>query len=298
MAAVQTAKIAIGQVNEHMPRVFGQGVIHMSQMDMLVKADVPLPEISDARRTPSEIDERIGRILSDNLIEDGATLQLGIGRIPHAVLSGLKNRRDLGIHSEMVSDTIIRLFISGQCTNARKTIQPGKIVGSFAYGSRKLYDFMHNNQAIWLGEASYVARISIIDQNPKVTSINTCLELDITGQVCSDSLGLSMYTGVGGQIDFMRAAALCHDGQGKAIIAMQSLAPHGESKIVPFLKTGAGVVTTRAHVHYIVTEYGIANLFGKTLRQRAYELIRIAHPKYRESLEKAAFERLRIMPSP
>jgi acyl-CoA hydrolase len=296
LAAVQTAKYVIGQVNNCAPRTFGDGLIHVSQLDAVVSADVPLPEMDKAKRQPSAIEEKIGKVLADNLIDDGATLQLGIGRIPHAVLQKLKHRRDLGIHSEMISDAIVRLFTTGQCTNAHKTVQQGKIVGSFAYGTRDLYDFMNNNPCVWLGDASWVARTAFIAQNPKMTSINTCIEVDLTGQVCADSIGRSMYTGVGGQMDFMRGAALGHDGLGKAVIAISSLAPRGESKIVPFLKEAAGVVTTRAHVHYIVTEYGIANLFGKTLRQRAYELIRIAHPTKREWLEKAAFERLKVMP--
>jgi acyl-CoA hydrolase len=197
----------------------------------------------------------------------------------------------------MISDGIIELFQNGTITNEYKAIQPGKIIGTFAYGTKTLYTHMNNNPSVALLDVSFVNNTAIIRQNPRVTAINTCLEVDLTGQVCSDSIGTYMYTGVGGQIDFMRGSAMGMDGKGKAILAMKSTTSSGESKIVPFLKTGAGVVTTRAHVHYIVTEYGIAHLFGKTFRQRAYELIRIAHPDAREGLEKAAFERLKVMPS-
>ena len=214
------------------------------------------------------------------------------------MLDKLGDHRDLGVHSEMFSDGIIKLVENGAITNAKKVIQTGKIVGSFAFGSRKLYDFMDNNPSVVMADVSFVNKTAIICQNPKVTAINSCIEVDLAGQVVSDSIGTKIYSGFGGQIDFIRGAALGLDGMGKPILAMPSVTNKGESKISPFIKQGAGVVTTRAHVHYIVTEYGIAYLFGKNLRQRAYELIRIAHPDHRDYLEKAAFERLNCMPSP
>jgi len=295
-AAVQNAKYIIGQVNVNMPRTFGDGVIHMSHFDAMVQADYPLPE--SHKTAPTPVEEKIGQLIADNLVQDGATLQMGIGSIPDAVLCKLSNHRDLGIHSEMFSDGIIELVRQGVVTNARKTIQTGKIVGGFAFGTKDLYNFMNNNPFVVMCDISFVNNVSVVSQNPRVTAINSCIEVDLTGQVCSDSIGTRMYSGVGGQIDFMRGAALCTDGQGKPILAMPSQTNKGESKIVPILKEGAGVVTTRAHVHYLVTEYGIAHLFGKNLRQRAYELIRISHPDHREILEKAAFERLKVMPSP
>lgn len=295
-AAIQNAKLIIGQVNVNMPRTFGDGIIHMSHFDALVHGNHPLPEIHV--RPSTDEDKKIGKIIADNLVDNGATLQMGIGSIPDAVLSQLTGHRDLGVHTEMFSDGVIDLVDSGVITNAQKTVQTGKIVGSFALGTKKLYDFMNNNPFIVMCDIGFVNNVSVIATNPKVTGINSCLEVDLTGQVCADSIGTRIYSGVGGQIDFMRGAALSHDGLGKPILAMPSSTKNGESKIVPVLKEGAGVVTTRAHVHYIVTEYGYAFLFGKTLRQRAYELIRIAHPDHRQALEKAAFERLKVMPAP
>jgi acyl-CoA hydrolase len=294
-AAVQNAKYIIGQVNVNMPRTFGDGVIHKTHFDAMVEAHHPLPEIH--KTEPSAVEHKIGQLIADNLVQDGATLQMGIGSIPDAVLCKLVNHRDLGIHSEMFSDGIIELVRTGVITNAKKVIQTGKIVGGFAFGTKELYDFMNNNPFVVMCDISFVNQVSVIAQNPRVTAINSCIEVDLTGQVCADSIGTRMYSGVGGQIDFMRGAALGTDGLGKPILAMPSATDKGISKIVPVLKQGAGVVTTRAHVHYIVTEYGIAHLFGKNLRQRAYELIRIAHPNHREALEKAAFERLKVMPS-
>jgi len=295
-AAIQNAKLIIGQVNVNMPRTFGDGIVHMSHFDAMVHGNHPLPEIH--KSTMTEEEKMIGKIIADNLVDNGATLQMGIGSIPDAVLSQLETHRDLGIHSEMFSDGIINLVKKGAITNACKKVQTGKIVGGFAFGTKMLYEFMNNNPFVVMCDIGFVNNVHVIGQNPKVTAINSCIEVDITGQVCSDSIGTRIYSGVGGQIDFMRGAALSHDGLGKPILAMSSMTNKGVSKIVPMLKPGAGVVTTRAHVHYIVTEYGYAFLFGKTLRQRAYELIRIAHPDHRESLEKAAFERLRVMPAP
>ncbi|CAD5124898.1 DgyrCDS13149 [Dimorphilus gyrociliatus] len=295
-AAIQNAKHIIAQVNPKMPRTFGDGILHMSHCDAMVESEADLPELPNHK--PSAVEEKIGSLIADNLVADGATLQMGIGSIPDAVLAKLKDHRDLGVHSEMFSDGVVDLVECGAITNAKKTVQTGKIVGGFVLGTRRLYDFLDDNPFVVMCDISFVNYSPVIAQNPKVTAINSCIEVDLTGQVVSDSIGTRMYSGVGGQVDFIRGAAIGHDGLGKPILAMPSETARGESKIVPFLKEGGGVVTTRAHVHYIVTEYGIAHLFGKNLRQRAYELIRIAHPDHRQALEEAAFERLRCMPSP
>lgn len=295
-AAVQHAKYIIGQVNPRMPRTFGDGIIHVSHFDALVQGEMELPELKSEKL--GEVELAIGKLIADNLVEDGATLQMGIGSIPDAVLASLRNHKDLGVHSEMFSDGVVELVEIGCITNHHKKICPGKIVGSFTIGSRRLFDFMHDNPFIVMLVVDYVNDNVIIASNPKVTAINSCIEIDLTGQVVSDSIGTRIYSGVGGQVDFLRGAAMAFDGKGKAILAMPSTTNKGESKIVPFLKQGGGVVTSRAHIHYAVTEYGIAYLFGKNIRQRAHALIEIAHPKHRESLEKAAYERLKCMPSP
>lgn len=295
-SAVQSAKYIIAQVNANQPRTFGDGIVHISHLDAMVEATHPLPELK--KKVISDVEEKIGNFIATKLVDDGATLQMGIGSIPDAVLSKLKGHRNLGIHTEMISDGIIPLVNCGAITNGQKKIQPGKIVSGFAYGSKDLYSFMDNNPFIVMCDISFTNSVAIISQNPRVTAINSCIEIDLTGQVVADSIGPKMFSGVGGQIDFMRGSALSSDGLGKPILAMPSQTSRGESKIVKYIKEGAGVVTTRAHVHYIVTEYGIAYLFGKSLRQRAYELIRIAHPNHREALEKAAFDRLKCMPGP
>ena len=298
-SAVQNAKYIIGLVNENIPRTFGDGIIHSSHVDVMVKCNELLPEFTGVKLTP-EIHE-IARLIADDLVQDNATIQTGIGSLPNAVFDKLAHHKNLGIHTEMFSDGVIDLVEKGAITNAFKTIQTGKIVSSFALGTKRLYDFLDDNSFVAMCDCSFTNNISLICQNPRVTAINTCLEIDLTGQVCADSIGSLIYTGVGGQVDFIRGAALSLDGEGVPIIACPSTAVMGDkitSRIVPSLKPGAGVVTTRAHVHYIVTEYGICNLFGKNLRQRAYELIQLANPNYREELEKAAFERLKCMPSP
>lgn len=295
-AAVVNCNVIIGQINVNMPRTFGDAIIHMSHIDYAVKDNTPLPE--HAVKPPSPEEATIGKLIGENLVEDGATLQMGIGSIPDAVLSALKNHKDLGIHSEMFSVGVIDLVKRGCVTNNKKKFHKGRIVGSFLVGNRELYDFVDNNPFIEMLEIDYVNNTHIISLQPTMTAINSCLEVDLTGQVCADSIGTRMYSGFGGQVDFIRGAAESLDGKGKPIIAIVSQTKKGESKIVPTLKPGAGVVTTRAHVHYVVTEQGIAELFGKTLRQRAYELIKIAHPNHREALEKAAFERLKCMPAP
>ncbi|XP_045107334.1 4-hydroxybutyrate coenzyme A transferase-like [Portunus trituberculatus] len=295
-AAVQNAKYIIGQVNPCMPRTFGDGVIHKSHFDAMVDGLDNLPEHCPKPR--SEVENEIGRLIAEELVDNGATLQMGIGNIPDAVLASLKGHKDLGVHSEMFSDGVVDLVEAGCVTNTHKFYHPGKITGSFLVGTRRLFDFVDNNPFVVMCDVSFVNNIPVIAKNPRMTAINSCIEVDLTGQVVSDSIGTRMYSGVGGQVDFIRGAAVGRDGLGKPILAMPSTTSRGESKIVPFLKQGGGVVTTRAHIHYLVTEWGIAFLFGKNLRQRAFHLINIAHPDHREALEKASFERLKCMPSP
>ncbi len=257
-------------------------------LDILVDVDTPLPEagIPDL----SEIDLEIGRHVA-GIVEDGSTLQMGIGAIPNAVLCSLTNHKDLGIHTEMFSDGLITLVESGVVNGTKKLKHPGKIVAGFAMGTRKLYDFIDDNPQVLMLDIAYVNDAAVIRRNPKVAAINSAIEVDLTGQVCADSIGTYQYSGVGGQMDFIRGASLSEGG--KPIIALPSTTNKGESKIVPWLKQGAGVVTTRAHVHYIITEYGVANLYGKNLKQRADALISIAHPDHRESLEREAHARFR-----
>lgn len=295
-AALQHSEYIVGQVNSRLPRTQGDALIHTSHFDALVKGEMELPEHKPPKL--GEIENAIGRHIAENLVEDGATLQMGIGAIPDAVLAQLKGHKDLGVHSEMFSDGLVELVKTGAVTNRLKKICPGRILSSFAVGTRQLFDFMDDNPFLVMKTIDYVNKEFNIAQNPKVTAINSCIEVDLVGQVCSDSIGTRVYSGFGGQVDFIRGAALGLDGKGKPILAMPSTTKKGESKIVPFLKEGAGVVSTRAHVHYIVTEHGIAELFGRNYRQRAYALIQIAHPDHREALEKAAFARLKCMPSP
>jgi len=295
-SALKKSKFIIGQVNQNLPRTFGDGFIHVSHIDALVLHDEPMPQMKIPVLTKE--DEKIGKYIAEDLVEDGATLQMGIGAIPDAALAQLKQHRNLGIHTEMFSDRIVDLVDVGAISNTEKVILPGKILSSFCVGTQKLFDFIDDNPFVVLNRADYVNHTSIIMQNPKVTAINSCIEVDLTGQVCADSIGTRIYSGTGGQIDFISGAALGTDGKGKPIIALKSTTNRGDSKIVPMLKPGAGVVTTRSHVHYIVTEWGVAFLFGKNYRQRAYELINIAHPDHRAWLEKEAFEILKCMPSP
>ncbi len=288
LAAVQTARKVLAQINPNMPRTHGDGLIHMSKIDLAVEVDEPLLEMH--RPQLSEVEYAIGRNCAE-LVDDGATLQMGIGAIPDAVLLALKDHHDLGIHTEMFSDSLIDLIEAGVVTGKYKVKHPGKIVSSFVMGTKKLYDFIDDNPQVVLLDVAYVNDTAVIRRNPRVTAINSAIEVDLTGQVCADSIGTRQYSGVGGQMDFIRGASLSRAG--KPIIALPSVTRHGESRIVPLLKEGAGVVTTRAHVHYIVTEWGVANLYGKNLRQRARAMIEIAHPDHRETLEKAAFERFR-----
>jgi acyl-CoA hydrolase len=280
-SAVEMAKHVIAQVNPLMPRTHGDGFIHINKIDSMVWYNTNLPEVNYANQV-NEIVQKIGYNVA-SLIEDGATLQMGIGSIPDQVLKNLTSHQNLGIHTEMFSDGIIPLVESGVINNSKKKLNIGKSVTSFITGTRKLYDFVNDNPAIRVMDIGYVNDTSIIRQNPKVTAINSAIEIDLTGQVCSDSIGTLQYSGIGGQMDFIHGASLSEGG--KPIIAIPSQTNKGISRIVPFLKEGAGVVTTRGHVHWIVTEYGKVNLFGMSLKQRAKALIGIAHPNHREMLE-------------
>jgi len=286
LPAIQTAKKVIAQINPRVPRTHGDGIIHISKIFAATEVDEPIYATPNTK--PSEIEQKIGRHIA-GLIEDGATLQMGIGGIPNVVLANLMNHKRLGIHTEMLSDGVLPLIEKGIITGEEKEIKTGKLVTCFALGSQKLYDFVDDNPLVHFKEAGYTNDTSIIRQNPKVTAINSAIEIDLTGQVCADTIGRYQYSGVGGQMDFIRGASLSEGG--KAIIAMPSITNKGFSKIVPYLKEGAGVTTTRAHVHYIATEYGIVNLYGQNLKQRAKALISIAHPDHREQLEKEAFGR-------
>ncbi|GHN02677.1 4-hydroxybutyrate CoA-transferase [Cytophagales bacterium WSM2-2] len=287
--AVKTAKYVIAQINPRMPRAMGDGVFKIDSFDALVYHEQELPEVQYSQSF-SEIATRIGSHCA-GLIEDGATIQAGIGSIPDAVLASLTAHKELGIHTEMFSDGILQLVEKGVVTNQHKKKYRGKIATGFLLGTRKLYDFVDDNPSVVLLNIDYVNDTAVIRTNPKMTAINSAIEIDITGQVCSDSIGTYHYSGVGGQMDFMRGAALSEGG--KPIIALPSTAAKGASRIVAQLKPGAGVVTTRAHTHYVVTEYGVADLYGKNMRQRAKALIDIAHPNQREALDKAAFERFK-----
>ncbi|HRJ29240.1 MAG TPA: acetyl-CoA hydrolase/transferase C-terminal domain-containing protein [Cyclobacteriaceae bacterium] len=286
-AAAKHAKHIIAQVNPNMPRTHGDGFIDIHQIHTLVETDDNLPEVNYAAQI-TDCDRTIGKYVAE-LVEDRSTLQMGIGAIPDAVLESLTHCKDLGVHTEMFSNGVIDLMKKGVITNKYKKKHRGKTVTSFAIGSRDLYSFIDDNPQFAFLEAEYVNDGRIIRTNPKVVAINSAIEIDITGQVCADSIGTYQYSGVGGQMDFIRGASLSEGG--KPIIAMGSATKKGASKIVPFLKQGAGVVTTRAHMHYVVTEYGVAYLYGKNLRQRAYELMRIAHPDNREALEQEIIKR-------
>jgi acyl-CoA hydrolase len=285
--ACRYAKKVIVQVNSRMPRVLGDSFIHAGRVDAIVEYDEELPVLSG--KPPTEVEQAIGRSIV-GLIEPGSTLQMGIGGIPDAVYAAMEGNLDLGVHTEMISDGCMEAIERGVVTGNQKSLHPGKVVITFALGSPRLYDFLDNNPLIEAHPVEYVNDPVIASQNDNLVAINSAIEVDLTGQVCSDSIGPFIYSGFGGQVDFIRAAARSKGG--KPIIAIPATARGGEqSRIVPFLKTGAGVVTSRADVHYIVTEYGVANLFGRNLRQRAEALIGIAHPRFREELEAAARER-------
>ena len=289
-AAVETATHVIVEMNPNMPRTHGDGRLHISEIDMAVEVDYPLPEIP--RPVLTDVERAIGANCAE-LVEDGATLQMGIGAIPDAALAALTGHKDLGIHTEMFSDGVIDLVEKGVVTGREKVVHPGKLVGSFLMGTRALYDFVDDNPQVTMLGADYVNDTAVIRRNPKVTAINSAIEVDLTGQVVADSIGTRLFSGVGGQMDFMRGASLSPGG--KPIIALPSATRRGQSRIVSLIQPGAGVVTTRAHVQYVVTEYGVANLYGKTLRQRARALIDIAHPDHREALEREALERFNTL---
>jgi len=291
-SAVNTAKHVIAQVNPNAPRTHGDGMIHASRLHAMVWCEDPMPESTYADKvTDKEL--RIGKYIAE-LVEDRSCLQMGIGAIPDAVLKCLGNHKDLGVHTEMFSDGLIDLLDNDIVNNKYKRIHPNKTVTGFALGSRRLYDYVDDNPAFNFLDIDYVNDPHVIRRNPKVVAVNSCMEVDVTGQVCSDSIGTYQYSGVGGQMDFIRGASLSEGG--KPIIALSSRTNKGFPRIVPTLKPGAGVITTRSHVHYIVTEYGVAYLFGKNLRQRAKALIDIAHPDDRDLLEQACFERFKVFP--
>ncbi|AXY74033.1 acetyl-CoA hydrolase/transferase family protein [Paraflavitalea soli] len=287
LAAVDTAKIVIAQVNPRMPRTHGDGFIHVDKFHALVWHESELPEVNYAAKTNTVVKE-IGKQVAA-LIDNGATLQLGIGGIPDQVLQNLTGHSNLGLHTEMLSDGVIPLIEKGIINNSQKKLNTGRSVTGFLSGTRKLYDFVHDNPAIRVMDIAYVNDTSIIRQNPKATAINSAIEIDLTGQVCADSIGTFQFSGIGGQMDFIRGASLSEEG--KPIIALPSTTTKGESRIVPYLKQGAGVVTTRGHIHWVVTEYGAVDLFGKNLKQRGKALISLAHPHHREELERSFFER-------
>lgn len=285
LAAQESAKYVIAQVNPNMPRSHGDGLIHISKFDAFVESNEPIHE--HPLPDPTADEDKIGDHIA-GMIEDGSCLQMGIGTIPNAVLSKLFNHKNLGVHTEMFSDGVVPLVEAGVINNSLKKRHHGKVVSGFAFGTRKLYDFIDDNPQVAMLDIAYVNDVSVIKKNPKMVSINSAIEVDLTGQVCADSIGTKFYSGVGGQMDFIRGASLSEGG--KPIIALPSITKKNISKIVPTLKPGAGVVTTRAHVHYVVTEFGVADLYGKSVKQRIREMIKIAHPDHQEEIERQAHE--------
>jgi acetyl-CoA hydrolase len=284
--AAESARFVIAEVNDRMPRTLGDSFIHVSKLTHIVPVSYPLLEHPMGRAT--ELERRIAHFCA-SLIEDGSTIQMGIGGIPDAVLTFLGDKKDLGIHSEMFSDGVIDLVERGIINGARKTLHPGKIIAGFLMGTQRLYDFIHDNPMVELHPTEYINDPFRIAQNDRMVAINSAIEVDLTGQVCADSIGTRVYSGVGGQVDFIYGASRSRGG--KPIVALPSTAAvdgRRVSRIVPTLKPGAGVVTTRSHVHYVVTEYGIADLYGKSIRQRIRALIEVAHPQFQEELAKAA----------
>lgn len=285
LAVIANAKHVIAQINDEMPRVHGEGIIHISELDTFVENSSPLHEF--AVTEPTKIESVIGGHVA-GLIEDKSTLQMGIGSIPNAVLSRLGNHKDLGLHTEMFSDGVIDLILNDVINGNYKGVNAGRALTTFLGGSKRLYDYVDDNPFIEIRSCDYTNNVANIRQNPRMVAINSAIQVDLTGQICADSIGANMYSGVGGQMDFIRGASLSEGG--KAIIALPSQTNKGISRIVPFLNRGAGVVTTRAHVHYVVTEYGVANLYGKTIKQRVAELVNIAHPDHREAIDKSYYE--------
>lgn len=288
-AAIDTAKYVIAEINENMPYVHGNGIIHLDNVHAYVEVDAPIHEHPVPE--PTMVEREIGMHIA-SLVEDGATLQMGIGGIPNAALSYLTNHKNLGVHTEMCSDGIVDLVEKGIINGSQKVTEPGKIVSGFAFGTRKIYDFIDDNPIVNLMDVGYVNDVRTIRKNPKVTAINSAIEIDVFGQVCADSIGTKHYSGVGGQMDFIRGATLSKGG--KAILALPSRTHKGIPRIVSMLKPGAAVVTTRAHVQYIVTEYGCAYMYGKNLKERAKSMVNISHPDDREHLSKEIFECYRI----
>ena len=284
-AAIENATTIIAQMNPNMPRTFGDVTIHISKIDYLTEVNEPI--FTNELKPVTANENKIGAYIA-SLVDDRSTLQMGIGSIPNAALTKLSNHKDLGLHTEMFSDGVIDLIESGVINCKYKGTGKGRVLATFLIGSQRLYDFVDDNPIIEMRESSFVNDTAIIRRNPKMVAINSAIEVDLSGQVCADSIGGKMYSGVGGQMDFIRGASLSEGG--KAIIALPSVTKNGESRIVPCLKLGAGVVTTRSHVQYIITEYGIADLYGKTLEQRAKALIEIAHPDHRERIDREYFE--------
>jgi 4-hydroxybutyrate CoA-transferase len=283
LAALEAAPLRIGLVNPRMPRVLGDTFVHLSRLSALVELEAPLIELPQG--SFSQVEAQIGAQVA-SLVEDGDTLQLGIGGIPNAVLFHLEGRKDLGVHSEMISEGLVEALERGIITGARKTLHRGKVVGTFILGSERLYRFVADNPLFELHPADYVNDPSVIAKNANMVAINSAIEVDLTGQVCAESIGTKIYSGFGGQLDFIRGAAASPGG--RPIIALPSRTSQGIPRIVAELRPGAGVVTTRADVHYVVTEYGVAELFGRSLRERAKALIEIAHPEDREALRRVA----------
>lgn len=289
-SAVENAKVVLAEINERMPRTHGNSAVPLSRITAFIRTDRPLHEAPPAPQT--DVEGRIGQFIAD-LVEDGATLQMGIGAIPDAVLSRLGNKLELGVHTEMFSDGLIPLIENGVVTNRQKEVHAGRTVTSFVSGSQRLFDFVHDNQCLEFHPCDRTNDTALIRKNPKVVAINACIEVDLSGQVCADSIGYRIFSGIGGQMDFIRAATLSKGG--KAILALPSTAMNGTlSRIVPALKEGAGVVTTRGHVHWLVTEHGAVNLHGLTLKQRAEALIGIAHPDFRAELRAEIAQRRRF----
>lgn len=285
-SAIEHSPVMVGLINPQMPRIHGDGMIHYSQFDAVVHSDKPIFYHPQKALLPEEVE--IGKHIAA-MVPDGATLQMGIGNVPDAALAQLGGHKHLGVHTEMFSDGVLPLIESGAIDNSKKSAHRGKLVSAFCAGSQKLYDHLDDNPTIRLLDVAYTNSVNVISQQHKMVGINSCIEMDITGQAASGSIGTRIYSGFGGQVDFLRGASLCPDG--KAILAFTSRTTKGVSRIVPELKSAAGVVTTRATVQYVVTENGSACLFGLTLPERARELIRLAHPDDREDLEKRAFER-------
>ncbi len=286
LAAIECAKTVIAVVNPNVPRAWGDARISMDMIDIFVEGNEPLEPAHFSE--PNEVETAIGKHCAE-LIDDGACLQMGIGAIPNAVLAQLGGHRNLGIHTEMFADGVLELVEKGIINGSNKVTDKGKLVSTFLMGSQKVYDFIDDNPMVAMMDVGYTNAPFIIARNPKMTAINSAVQIDLTGQVCADSIGLKFHSGVGGQVDFIYGASLAP--QGKAIIAMPSTTNKGGSKIAPTILEGGGVVTSRAHIHYVVTEYGAVNLYGKSLQERAKLLISIAHPDHREELDRAAFER-------